>query len=238
MKWETVENYEELSERGAQILLKAISSNPGAVLGLPTGRTPVGMYNHVAHECERAYHCFRDVTTFNLDEYVGLPRDHYGTYFTYMKKHLFDFVDIDPANAHVPDGCARDPLEESMRYEREIVSAGGIDLIFLGLGPNSHIGFNEPGTAFSARTHVVDLTASTRKANAPLFKDGHVPTQAITMGIGTILESRRIVLLASGSTKRDAVAQLRSGVVDEAYPASALWLHSDVTVVADRAADG
>jgi glucosamine-6-phosphate deaminase len=180
-----------------------------------------------AQECARERRCFRDVVTFNLDEYCGVPPDHTGSYFTYMKRHLFDHVDLDPRNTHIPNGLAPDPEA----YEAEIRAAGGLDLTFLGLGRNGHIGFNEPGTPFDSRTRVVELTQSTRRANADLFPDGHVPTHAITMGIGTILESRAIVLLAAGQGKEEAIARLRSGKVSEEFPASALHTHTDVIVL-------
>jgi glucosamine-6-phosphate deaminase len=231
MRWEAFDTADALSGRAAEILLSAIRTNPRVVLGLPTGRTPVGMYDRVVRECTREYHCFRDVTTFNLDEYAGLPREHPGSYFSYMKQHLFDHVDIAPENAHLPNGTAPDLDAECARYEQEIRDAGGLDLTFLGLGRNGHIGFNEPGTPFDARTRVVELTQSTRHANADLFSDGRVPTHAITMGIGTILESRAIVLLVSGGGKEEAIARLKSGVVTEQFPASALWKHGDVTVL-------
>lgn len=231
MKWETFDNYDALSERAARLLLRAIRENPRVVLGLPTGRTPVRMYERVVAACGAEYHCFRDVVTFNLDEYAGIERMHPGSYFTFMKQHLFDFTDIDPANAHIPNGAAPDLEAECTRYERAIAAAGGIDLMFLGLGGNGHIAFNEPGTPFDVRTHVVELDESTRDANAPLFPEGNVPTHAITMGIGTILESRRIVLLASGEKKRAAIERLRGGEVSEEFPASALWRHDDVTVL-------
>lgn len=231
MKWERFSSADALSQRAAEILLAAIREDPRMVLGLPTGRTPIGMYARVVNECSREYHCFRDVTTFNLDEYAGVPREHPGSYFTYMKQHLFDHVDIDPQNAHIPNGMAADLAAECAHYEREIAAARGLGLSFLGLGRNGHIGFNEPGTPFDARTRVVALTESTRHANADLFPDGRVPTHAITMGIGTILESRRIVLLVAGSGKEEAMERLRSGEVDESFPASALWRHNDVTVL-------
>ncbi|MEK6373331.1 MAG: glucosamine-6-phosphate deaminase [Acidobacteriota bacterium] len=225
MNWETVADYAALSQRAAEILLAGIRRDPRLVLGLPTGRTPVGMYERVVAECAREYHCFRDVTTFNLDEYVGIPREHPGSYFTFMKQHLFDHIDIDPANAHIPDGTAPD------RYERQIAAAGGLGLTFLGLGGNGHIAFNEPGTPFTSRTRIVALSEHTRTANASLFPDGRVPTHAITMGIATILESREIVLLAAGANKRAAIERLRSGEVTEEFPASALWWHRNVHVI-------
>lgn len=231
MNWESFASTEALSTRAAGILLAAIRRNPNSVLGLPTGRSPIGMYEHVVRECAREYHCFRDVGTFNLDEYVGIAPEHPSSYFTYMRHHLFDHVDIDLSRTHIPHGTAPDLDAECARYEREIADAGGIDLMFLGLGHNGHIGFNEPGTTLDARTRVVTLTESTRNANASFFPPGEVPTHAITMGIGTILESRSIVLLVAGSGKEEAIARLRSGAIDEAFPASALWKHPDVTVL-------
>ena len=236
MKFETLRDYDALSERAAGILLDAIREDPRIVLGLPTGRTPLGMYARVVQTCERTYHCFRDVVTFNLDEYAGIPDSHPGSYCAFMKENLFDRVDIDPKNAHIPNGMAPDLDAECERYERAIADAGGLHLTFLGLGRNGHIGFNEPGTPFDIRTHVIALTESTRAANAGLFPDGNVPTRAITMGIGTILESRAIVLLASGTSKREAVSRLRSRQISVAFPASALWAHGNVTVLVDDAA--
>jgi glucosamine-6-phosphate deaminase len=230
MNWETLPNHDILSDRAVEILLEAILRNPRSVLGLPTGRTPVKMYESAVAACGRAYHCFRDVVTFNLDEYVGIERMHPGSYFTFMKQHFFDSIDIDPANAHIPNGAATDVDAECARYERDITAAGGLDLTFLGLGSNGHIAFNEPGTCFDSRTRSVTLTESTRAANASLF-EGNLPTHAITMGIATILESKSIVLLASGEKKRGAIERLRRGEISEEFPASALWKHPDVTVL-------
>jgi glucosamine-6-phosphate deaminase len=221
MNWETVADYAALSQRAAQILLEAIRNDPKIVLGLPTGRTPVGMYERVVAECTREYHCFRDVVTFNLDEYVGPSRE----YYHFMRRNLFDHVDLDPANTHIPDGSAPDLDAECARYERAIADAGGLGLTFLGLGGNGHIAFNEPGTPFASRTHVVPLKEETRAANAT------AATHAITMGIGTILESRAIVLLA-GANKRAAIERLRNGEVTEEFPASALWQHPNIHVIA------
>lgn len=231
MNWESFDSYESLSNRAALILLAAVRSNPRLVLGLPTGRTPIGMYARVVSECRREYHCFRDVTTFNLDEYVGIPRTHPASYHSFMRQHLFDSVDIDPSNMHIPDGMAEDPERECRAYESQIRQLDRLDLTFLGIGHNGHIGFNEPGTPFDSRTRVVTLTESTRKANASFFEDGPVPTHAITMGIATILESKEIVLLVAGSGKEQAIARLRSGARDESFPASALWTHGNVRVL-------
>ncbi|HKB80222.1 MAG TPA: glucosamine-6-phosphate deaminase [Thermoanaerobaculia bacterium] len=231
MNWETFADYGALSDRAASILLAAIGDDPHVVLGLPTGSTPVGMYDRVVAECAREYRCFRDVVTFNLDEYVGIPRDHAGSYAHFMQQHLFDHIDIRPENAHIPNGMAPDRGVECARYERAIGGAGGLGLTFLGLGSNGHIAFNEPGTPFDSRTHVVALSESTRRANAPFFLDQRVPTHAITMGIGTILESRAVVLLASGEKKREAIERLRSGEESVNFPASVLGRHPNVRVL-------
>lgn len=232
MQWERFDTPDALSARAAELLFNAIHDNPRIVLGLPTGRTPIGMYERVVRECAREYRCFRDVTTFNLDEYVGVPADHPASYCTFMQQHLFSHVDLDPAHAHLPNGMAPDLDEECRRYEREIREAGGLELTFLGLGRNGHIGFNEPGSPFDARTRVVTLTESTRKANADLFPDQNVPTHAITMGIATILESKRVILLVAGNGKETALDRLQSREVTQDFPASALWNHPDVRVLA------
>ena len=231
MIWEQLPDYDTLSARASDILLSSIRANRHIVLGLPTGKTPTGMYARAVADCTREYHCFRDVTTFNLDEYVGIPREHEGSYYTYMKRNLFDHVDIDPANTHIPNGAAEYPDAECRRYEQAIEDAGGIDLMFLGLGRNGHIAFNEPGTSFRSRTRVVQLSESTRAANAAYFPSGDVPGEAITMGIATIMSSRRIVLLATGTGKESAIARLRSRDITVDFPASALWTHANVHVL-------
>ncbi len=231
MIWELFDSYDLLATRAADILLTFISDHPRAVLGLPTGRSPLGMYERVVSRCKREYHCFREVTTFNLDEYVGIPPTHPGSYCTYMKQHLFDHVDADPDRTKIPDGMAANLDAECRRYERAIRDAGGLDLTFLGLGRNGHIGFNEPGTPFESRTRVVELTESTRGANAPYFANEEVPARAITMGIGTILDSEQIVLIAAGAGKADAIERLKAGEQDVSFPASALWRHPDVLVL-------
>ncbi len=236
MKWETLPDYNALSERAASILLDAIRADPKVVLGLPTGNTPMGMYARVVAECKREYHCFGEVVAFNLDEYVGIPREHPGSYFSFMRRHLFEHVDIDPKNTYIPNGRAPDLKVECDRYERAIRNVGGLGVTFLGLGSNGHIAFNEPGTPFESRTHVVALSESTRKANAAFFLDQPVPTHAITMGIATILDSKAIVVMASGAKKREAIARLRAGEQAPDFPASALGTHGNVIVLVDQAA--
>ncbi len=231
MKWENFPDYGSLSARAAELFLQAIRRDPRIVLGLPTGRTPIGLYERVVAECSREYRCFSAVTTFNLDEYAGIAREHPGSYYTFMKEQLFDHVDIDPHHAHIPNGQAPDLFNECARYEAAIRQAGGLGITFLGLGSNGHIAFNEPGTPFDSRTRVVTLTESTRAANAAVF-GAEVPTHAITIGIGTILDSASVVLLATGTNKRAAIERLRGGEISIDFPASALWQHEDVTVLA------
>ncbi|HEX7709277.1 MAG TPA: glucosamine-6-phosphate deaminase [Thermoanaerobaculia bacterium] len=231
MRWESFDSSAALSLRAATLLLDTTRKTPSAVLGLPTGRTPIGMYERIVRECGQDYHCFTEVVTFNLDEYVGVEPEHPASYASYMRTHLFDHVDIQLSNVHIPHGTATDLDLECRNYEEAIREARGIDLMFLGLGRNGHIGFNEPGTPFNARTRVVELTESTRRANAAWFEDGNVPSHAITMGIETILDSRRIILLAAGDGKSEAIERLRDGEISENFPASALRLHPDVLVL-------
>ena len=251
MKWEVLPDLGKLADGASERLLAAVDANPAVVLGLPTGSTPIELYRRVVAACRLTAHCFSQATTFNLDEYVGLPLGHPGSYRSYMERHFLGHVDVDPTRAHVPDGTASRvlaehaglPLEEALQrvcdgYEAEIREAGGLDLTFLGLGVNGHIAFNEPGSPFDSRTRVVELAPATRRANARHFAGEHVPRRAITMGIGTILDSRAIVLMASGEAKAPAVARLRGGAVSDDFPASALHDHPDVTVLVDRAATG
>ena len=230
MIWQSFPDYASLSTRAAHLFLEAIRENPTITLGLPTGQTPLGMYERVFAECSREYHCFKNVVTFNLDEYAGISCEHPGSYCTFMQRVLFDHVDLRRENAHIPDGAAADLDVECAKYEKAIADAGGLALTFLGLGSNGHIAFNEPGTPWTSRTRIVALTESTRAANAAVF-EGEVPERAITMGIATILASRRIVLLASGERKRAAIERLRSGEQSVDFPASALHTHPDVTVL-------
>ena len=251
MRWEVLPEIGDLADTAAARLLAAVDDDPAIVLGLPTGNTPIELYRRVVAACRLTRHCFSQATTFNLDEYVGLPLGHPGSYRSYMERHFLGHVDIDPARAHVPDGTAAQvpaeepglPLEAALsrvceRYEEEIRAAGGLGMTFLGLGVNGHIAFNEPGSPFDSRTRVVELAPATRRANARHFEGEQVTRRAITMGIGTILESRSLVLLASGEAKAPAVARLRSGEVSEDFPASALHRHPDVTVLVDQAAAG
>lgn len=239
LRWHVVENYEEMSRMAAGIIAEALQRNPRLVLGLATGSTPVGTYRELIKAFQEGKISFKEAFAVNLDEYVGLAPDHPQSYAYFMEEELFSHVDMPPDHRHIPRGLAPDLDEECRRYEEVIRNLGGVDLQLLGIGVNGHIGFNEPGTPFDARTHVVELTPSTREANARFFESiDEVPTHAITMGLGTILEARHILLLASGPTKREAIRALREGEPDPEWPATCLWLHKNVDVIVDREAYG
>jgi len=216
----------------------AIRRQPRLVLGLPTGRTPLPLYDELAIRAGRGTVDFSRVTTFNLDEFVGLTPDHPASYRAFMERHLFVRVGLPPGRAHVPDGSASDLDRECARYERAVRRAGGIDLLVLGLGLNGHIGFNEPGPALAAWTHRVRLSPQTRRANRGLFggRPGLVPREGLTMGVATILQARRILLMATGRAKAPVVRRLLRGPVTTWLPASFLHLHGRVEVLLDRAA--
>ncbi|HBG00625.1 MAG TPA: glucosamine-6-phosphate deaminase [Firmicutes bacterium] len=228
-----VPNFESMSDQVAKMVTEQMARVPGSVLGLATGSTPLGVYRTLAEQGTD----FSQVTTFNLDEYVGLAADHPQSYRHYMEENLFSKVNIQPKNTHVPNGVAPDMQEECLRYEQLIAAAGGIDLQLLGIGSNGHIGFNEPGTAFGSQTQVVDLTESTIRDNARFFASPEeVPSQALSMGIKSIMQAKAIVLMASGSTKAEAVYAAVRGPVTPEVPASVLQLHPFVTFVVDQAA--
>lgn len=230
-------NEQEMSRWAAERIIETVRTRPSLVLGLATGSTPEGIYRELVEDHRINGTSYKHVVTFNLDEYVGLKPDHPNSYHTYMKTRLFDHLDFLPQRTHIPDGNAADLAEECRQYEKHISRFGGIDLQLLGIGRNGHIGFNEPGTAFDTRTHVVRLTESTRKANARFFhRKEEVPTHAITMGIASILSSRQILLLATGRAKAEALRRLIEGPVHPDFPASALKQHPDVTVLADASA--
>jgi len=216
----------------------AIADRPALVLGLPTGHTPLPFYAALRAETARAPIDWSAVRTFNLDEFVGLAADDPGSYRAYMQRELFDAVDIASDHIGFLDGRAPDLDAECERYERAIAAAGGIDLMILGIGANGHIGFNEPASQLDARAHRVRLLEPTRLANQAWFGDRleRVPVEALSMGMATILQSRRIVLIATGAVKAPAVARMLSGTITTELPASFLQLHPDVTVMLDRAA--
>ena len=230
------DDYEAMSRAAAEIVARTVAEKPDATLLLPTGSTPLGMYQELVRLYREGGLSLSHATIFNLDEYLRLPADHPESYRRYMRESLYRFVDAVPENTHVPDTAASDPERECERYEKTIAEAGGADLCVLGIGRNGHIGFNEPGAPFSSRTRVVGLAESTRRANAAGFEAGAAPERAITVGMRTIFESRKILLLASGTGKAGAVAAAVEGEVSSRTPASMLRKHPDVTFLLDREA--
>ncbi|PWW29537.1 glucosamine-6-phosphate deaminase [Cytobacillus oceanisediminis] len=230
-------HYEDLSHKAAQLMIEKIRSNPEMTLGLATGSTPKGVYAELIKDHIENGTSYEKITTINLDEYIGLPSSDPNSYRYFMNSELFNHLNIPLENTNLPNGTADDINQECLRYEQLIKDLVDIDLQLLGIGQNGHIGFNEPGTSFKSRTHVVKLAESTRKANARFFESiDEVPAHAITMGIASILDSREIVLLASGSAKAEAIRRLVNGEPDEQFPASALKLHPNVTIIADEEA--
>lgn len=232
-----VKNYDEMSEKAFEFIIDSVEELAQPVLGLATGSTPEGMYQQMIDSYMREEVSFENTTTFNLDEYVGLAEDNRYSYRFYMHEKLFKQINVPNNCTYLPHGDADDLYKECRDYEKLIHDEEYIDVQVLGLGLNGHIGFNEPGTAFDSRTHVVDLDDMTRKANARFFNSvNDVPTKAITMGIGTIMESKKILLLVSGEKKAEAVYRLVNGEVSEAFPASILQKHENVILIADEGA--
>ncbi|MED4225359.1 glucosamine-6-phosphate deaminase [Neobacillus cucumis] len=237
MKIVVTKNYDEMSLFSAKQIMEVIKDKPDASLGLATGGTPIGMYQQLIHLHENGLD-FSKVKTFNLDEYVGISQQHPESYHKFMYDQLFNHINISPDNVHIPRGDCSDMHEQCELYEKEIQLAGGIDIQVLGIGSNGHIGFNEPGSNPEERTRVVQLAESTIKANARFFgSEELVPRLAISMGIQTILKQcKKIILLASGEEKADAVRAMIEGEVTPELPASFLKLHPDVTIVVDQQA--
>ena len=233
----TGKDYYDVSRKAANIMSAQIIMKPNAVLGLATGSTPVGMYKQLIEWYKKGDLDFSQITSVNLDEYKGLPRDNDQSYYYFMNHNLFDHINIDKANTHVPNGMEPDAAKECANYEELIKSLGGVDLQLLGLGHNGHIGFNEPAEEFDKVTHCVDLQESTIEANKRFFESADdVPRQAYTMGIGTIMSAKKIVVVVSGEDKADIVKRAFSGPVTPSVPASILQMHPDVTVICDAAA--
>lgn len=231
------DDYKELSRKAANIISAQIIIKPDCVLGLATGSSPVGTYDQLIEWYEKGDLDFSEVRTVNLDEYKGLAKGNEQSYSYFMRKHLFNHVNILPENTHIPDGLAEDEEKECMRYNAEIRSMGGVDMQLLGIGANAHIGFNEPGEDFKKETHCVELKESTIEANSRFFTSKEdVPRKAYSMGIKSIMNSKAILLIASGDDKADAVYKMICGPITSNAPASILQLHNNVYVVADEAA--
>lgn len=234
MKTIVCKTAEEFDRTAASFVARQIKEKPNSVLGLATGGTPVGMYQELIRMVQSGKLSFKEVVTFNLDEYVGLPADHACSYHTFMKKNLFDSVDINMANTHIPNGQAPDLKKECEEYEKAIAKAGGIDLQVLGIGHNGHIGFNEPGTPFDSLTHVIELDQRTIRANQRFFNsEEEVPRKAISMGIKSIMRARKIILMVKGRDKAEILAKALYGPITPAVPASVLQLHPNIYVIAD-----
>lgn len=230
-------DYKELSKHAANIIAAQIVMKPDCVLGLATGSSPIGTYDQLVEKYENGDLDFSQVSSVNLDEYRGLDHENDQSYYYFMHEHLFDRVNIKAENTNVPDGTNPDAENECKRYEELIRSYGGVDLQLLGLGHNGHIGFNEPAPAFEKETHCVDLTESTIEANKRFFASADdVPKQAYTMGIGTIMRAKKILVVVSGADKADIVAKAFFGDVTPEVPASILQMHPDVTIVGDTEA--
>ena len=233
MKLIVADTYEEMSRLAADEIAAVIEAKPDCVLGLATGTTPIGLYADLVTRYEAGDLSFAKCQSFNLDEYCGLEGTHPQSYRYFMDSHLFNLVDIDKTRTHVPCGIGVTD-EMAAHYDDEIKQAGGVDLQLLGIGPNGHIGFNEPGTPWDAVTHIVPLTDATRQANKRFFNSiDEVPEKAVSMGIKTVMQSRRIILMAFGKNKAQAVKGMIEGRIDNSVPASILQLHPDCTVYID-----
>ncbi len=229
-----LKDYEEVSQKAFEVMKEVIAKKSDAVLGLATGSSPIGLYERMIRDHKENGTSYAACQSFNLDEYVGLPRDHKESYYTFMHEHLFHGIDIKEENVHLPYG---DQKEDCEAYEKAMEHVQ-VDIQVLGIGANGHIGFNEPGTSFNQETHIVTLQEKTRQDNARFFDNDitQVPTHAITMGIATIMKAKKILLVATGENKADAVAAMVNGKVDVACPASVLQNHSNVVVIVDKAA--
>ncbi len=230
-------DYQSLSEHAAGLVAKVVRANPAAVLGLATGSTPLGLYRELVRMAQQGLLDLSKVTTFNLDEYYRIKKEDPQSYNYYMRRNFWEPAGIPSGRAHIPDGNPEDASAECRRYEQKIREAGGIDLQVLGIGVNGHIGFNEPGEVLHAETHLVQLSGETIAANSRFFEKAEdVPCWALTMGMGTIMKARRILLLAAGSNKAEAIRDTVKGPITTMVPASLLQAHPRVTVMVDREA--
>ena len=230
---------ESASRVAARVIVRLLREKPNAVLGLATGSTPLLLYRELVRLHQEEQLDFSRVTTFNLDEYIGLPREHPQSYHSFMWENLFRHVNIQAENVHIPDGMTKDVPGFCARYEEEIRAAGGLDLQVLGIGTDGHVGFNEPTSSLASRTRIKTLTAQTRKDNARFFgSEDQVPYHVITMGVGTVMDARQCLLLAFGAAKAQAIAGAVEGPVTAMNPASALQMHPSVKVFLDEPAAG
>jgi len=235
MEIKSINSYDEMSKLAAKIVAEQIINKPNTVLGLATGSTPLGIYRALAKLYKKGKLDFSKVTTFNLDEYLGLSPEHPQSYHYYMYENFFKHVNIEEKNIHIPKGDTKYPVQECLNYEREIEKVGGIDLQVLGIGVNGHVGFNEPDINLEARTHVIQLSNETIRANSRFFKNlDKVPRKAITMGMATIMKSKKIILMAWGIEKKKPILKVTSGHIATEVPASLLQVHNDVILIVDK----
>lgn len=235
MRVQIASSFQEMSKIGAEIVAGVIRSKQNAVLGFATGSTPVGLYKELIRMHKEEGLSFAKVVTFNLDEYVGLPKNHDQSYNHFMWDNLFKHIDVNPSNVHIPDGKAADIDDFCLWYEDRMAEFGGIDIQILGIGSNGHIAFNEPGSSLGSRTRRTGLTENTIKDNARFFKSmNEVPKEAITMGIGTILEAHELILVANGKNKAQAIKDTIEGPITAMIPATAVQLHPNTTIVVDK----
>ena len=234
MKVIVVKDYDAVSKEAFEVMKEVVTGKEDAVLGLATGSSPIGLYENMIQDHKENGTSYAKCQSFNLDEYVGIDRNHPESYWTFMHKNLFHGIDLPEDRVHVPYGNTQEDCEA---YEKAMENVS-VDIQVLGIGANGHIGFNEPGTPFTEETHIVELTEKTRSDNARFFDNdiNQVPTHAITMGIATIMKAKKILLVATGANKADAVAAMVNGPVDPVCPASVLQNHADVVVIVDEAA--
>ena len=231
------ENYEELSNQAAKIVSSQLVVKPNSILGLATGSTPIGLYQNLIDMNKKGEIDFSEVKTFNLDEYYPIKKSNDQSYDYFMNEQLFSHVNIDKNNTNIPNGEAADPVEECERYEKLLDAIGGVDLQIFGIGQNGHIAFNEPDENLIAVTHLTGLTQSTIEANSRFFASAdEVPKQALTMGMGSILKAKKIVILANGANKSKAVAELLNDNITTSNPATMLKVHNDVVLICDKEA--
>ena len=239
MKFIVCENYDEMSKEAAKIVVQQLKTKEDSILGLATGSTPVGLYKELISSYEKGEISFEKVKSFNLDEYYPIKKTSDQSYYYFMNDNLFSHVNIKPKNTDIPNGEAGDPGVECAAYDKRVSESAGVDIQILGIGQNGHIGFNEPDDKLDCSTHLTKLTQNTIEANSRFFeKIEDVPTAALTMGIGTIMKAKKIILLASGANKKDAVNALKDSYLNCNIPATMLKLHDDVIVICDKDAYG
>jgi glucosamine-6-phosphate deaminase len=236
MEIRIMKSYEEISQAAAKLIIDQVRNNPQSVLGLATGSSPLGIYQALIEDHRKFKTSYKDVLTFNLDEYFGIDKTHPQSYYHFMQHNLFQHIDVNPHHLHIPSGDTNDIDLECEAYNKKL-AIHPIDIQILGIGSNGHIGFNEPGTSFDSTTHHIELDERTREDNARFFKSlEDVPTHAVTMGIRNILDAKKIILVATGKTKAHAVSCMVNGPIDSSCPASSLQRHDNVIVFLDQEA--